>query len=80
MRLHSCNSAVIANTFLPFSLPSPLLKLPIVVIQEFWYHGNVTSHFSSLLDIDTLTQSPIGARELKQRRFLSDARQHVSQH
>ena len=36
--------------FLTFSLPSPssLLKLPIVVIQKFWYHGNVTSHFSSL--------------------------------
>ena len=37
--------------FLPFSLPSTssLLKLPIVVIQKFCYHGNVTSHFSSLL-------------------------------
>ena len=37
-----------------FSLPSPspssLLKLPIVVIQKFCYHGNVTSHFPSLLD------------------------------
>ena len=30
--------------------PSPLQKLPIVVIQKFCYHGNVTSHFSSLLD------------------------------
>ena len=29
--------------------PSPLQKLPIVVIQKFCYHGNVTSHFSSLL-------------------------------
>ena len=27
--------------------PSPLQKLPIVVIQKFCYHGNVTSHFSS---------------------------------
>ena len=37
--------------FLPFSLPSPSLlpKLPFVVIQKFCYHGNVTSHFSSLL-------------------------------
>ena len=26
-----------------------LLKLPIVVIQKFCYHGNVTTHFSSLL-------------------------------
>ena len=39
--------------FLPFSLPSPLSlpKLPIVVIQKFWYHSNVTSHLSSLLDV-----------------------------
>ena len=29
--------------------PSPLQKLPLVVIQKFCYHGNVTSHFSSLL-------------------------------
>ena len=29
--------------------PSQLQKLPIVVIQKFCYHGNVTSHFSSLL-------------------------------
>ena len=37
--------------FLPFSLPSLSLlpKLPFVVIQTFWYHGNVTSHFSSIL-------------------------------
>ena len=28
--------------------PSPLQNLPIVVIQKFCYHGNVTSHFSSL--------------------------------
>ena len=36
---------------LPFPLPSPslLLKLPFVVIQTFCYHGNVTSHFSSML-------------------------------
>ena len=30
---------------------SPLQKLPIVVIQKFCYHGNVTSHFSSLLSL-----------------------------
>ena len=29
--------------------PSPLQKLSVVVIQKFCYHGNVTSHFSSLL-------------------------------
>ena len=32
-----------------FSLPSPssLLKLLIVVVQKYCYHGNVTSNFSS---------------------------------
>ena len=41
------------TAFLQFSMPSPLSlpKLPIVVIQKFWYHGNVTSHFPSLLDV-----------------------------
>ena len=41
--------------FLPFSLfsLSSLLKPFIVVIQNFCYHGNVTSHFSSLLDLFT---------------------------
>ena len=29
--------------------PSPLQKLPIVVIQQFCYHGNVTSHLLSFL-------------------------------
>ena len=29
--------------------PSPLQKLPIVVIQKFCYHGNMMLHFSSLL-------------------------------
>ena len=41
MHVQSCTD------FLLFSLPSPslLLKLPIVVIQTFCCHGNVTSHF-----------------------------------
>ena len=26
-------------------------KLPIVVIQEFYYHDNMTSHISSLLEL-----------------------------
>ena len=30
-------------------LPASLLKFPIVVIQKFCYHGNMTSHLSSLL-------------------------------
>ena len=45
MHLQSCCFA-----FYPFSLSSPssLLKLPIVEIQKFCYHGYVTSHFSLL--------------------------------
>ena len=45
--------------FLPFSLPSllSLPKLSIVVIQKFWYHSNVTSHLSSLLDVFLLVPS-----------------------
>ena len=36
--------------FLPFLLPSPLVKPPVVVIQKFCYHdGNMMSQFSSLL-------------------------------
>ena len=31
--------------------PSPLQKLPIVVIHKFCYRGNVTSHFSLLLEL-----------------------------
>ena len=47
-KLLFCQSKPIA--FLPFSFSSPssLLKLPLVVIQKFCYHGNVTSHLSSL--------------------------------
>ena len=44
---------------LPFSLPSPSLlpKLPFVVIQKFCYHGNVTSHFTSLLVLSNSRRS-----------------------
>ena len=45
-KLLFCQSKLIA--FLPFSLPSLLLKLPNVVIQKGCYHCNVTSNFSSL--------------------------------
>ena len=56
-KLLFCYSKVIA--FWPFSLPSPssLLKLPIVVIQIFCYHGNMTSHLSSLFVWYFLNQS-----------------------
>ena len=53
MNVQSCCFAKInLLLFLLFSLPSTslLAKLPFVVIQKFCYHGNVTSHFSSLLD------------------------------
>ena len=50
--VHSCCFADINLwLFFQFSLPSPasLPKLPVVVIQKFCCHGNVTSQFSSLL-------------------------------
>ena len=39
----------------PFSLPSPSLLhwLPLVVIQRFCYHGNVTSLFSVFHNVST---------------------------
>ena len=50
MHVQNCCCANIILLFLLFSLPSPssLIKLPIVVIQKFCCHGNVTSHLSSL--------------------------------
>ena len=42
-----CTCKVVVLPF-SFSSPSSLLKLPLVMIQKFCYHGNVTSHFSSL--------------------------------
>ena len=47
-KLLPCQSKPVV--FLPFlfSSPSLLLKLPLIVIQKFCYHSNVTSHFSSL--------------------------------
>ena len=38
--------------FMPFLLPSrsSLLKLPVVVIQKFCHHSNVTLHFSPLIE------------------------------
>ena len=50
MHVQSCCFANLNLFFFPWSLPlllpSSLSKLPIVVIQKFYYHGNVTSHFS----------------------------------
>ena len=47
MHVQSCFLQVSTYCFF-CCLPSPLRKFPIVVIQKFCYHGNVTSHFSSL--------------------------------
>ena len=57
MHVQSCRFAKNKPiAFLPFSLPSPssLLKLPIVVIKRFFYHGNVTSYFSPLYNCRAL--------------------------
>ena len=55
MYLQSCCFANINRyLFWPFSLPSLslLLKLAIIVIQKFCYQGNMTSHFSSLFEVN----------------------------
>ena len=48
MHVQRCFFARLNQLFFCCS-PSPWQKLPTVVIQKFCYHGNVTSHFSSLL-------------------------------
>ena len=56
-----------AIAFLSFSLPSlsSLIRLPIVVIKKFGYHGNVTSHFSSLLSFIRLSTPTWPGRGLR---------------
>ena len=50
MLVQSCSFANLnLLLFCCLPLPLPLQILPIVVIQKFCYHGNMTSHFSSLL-------------------------------
>ena len=57
----TCKVVVVVVLFAHLNLlifccsPSPLQKLPIVVIQKFFYHGNVTSHFFSLLTCNLFT-------------------------
>ena len=48
MHVQSCSLANL-NLLLFCCSPSPLQKLPIVVIHKFRYHGNMSSHLSSLL-------------------------------
>ena len=48
LHIRSCFFANLNLLFLCCS-PSPLQKLPIVVIQKFCNYGNTTSHFSPLL-------------------------------
>ena len=67
MHVHSCCFAYIKRLlFFQFPLPSPalLLKLLIVVIQTFCYHGNVTSHFSSLFRKNVRAFFPQGQNKL----------------
>ena len=51
LHVQSCCFANVNLLRFSFALPSPssLLKLLLVVIQKCCHHGNVTSHFSSLL-------------------------------
>ena len=52
MHVQSCNFAnvnlLLFAVLFAVASPSSLLMFPIVVIQKFCYHGNMTSHFSLL--------------------------------
>ena len=67
MLVQSCFANIYLLLFLPFSLPSPslLLKLPIVLIQKFCYHGNMTSLFGSLfrVEVDSPAASTMLSRQ-----------------
>ena len=67
--------------FLPFSLPSPslLLKLLIVVIQKFCYHGNVTSHFSSLFRGPNYLKCSLSIRRFWLKRGKREAKEGESE-
>ena len=56
VQLCSCCFANLHPFFLVFLLPSSLLllKLPLVAVQKLCYHGNVMSHFSSLLGMSVI--------------------------
>ena len=66
--------------FLPFLLlsPSSSLKLgPIVVIQKFGYHGNLTSHFSSLFNTNLIFKYflyAVGSNLFKQKEKILQGR------
>ena len=51
----------LSGSFLPFSLLSPSSPnlSPIVIIQKSGYHGNLTSHFSSLNSLACVQTSPL---------------------
>ena len=57
-KLLFCQSKPIAFLPVSFSSPSSLVKHTLVVIQKFCYHGNVTSHLSSL-KINWYQQQPV---------------------
>ena len=57
------------NLLFLFCSLSPLQKLPTVVIQKFCYHGKVTSHISSLLNIN-LIFSWLPRRHIRTPRFV----------
>ena len=74
--------------FFQFPLPSPasLLKLSIIVIQKFCYHGNVTSHFSFLFNplntdtpwMGTLSMAPSALKRFDLTDYVRVSRAHCS--
>ena len=55
-----CKVVVLLNKYKPVAFFAVLIAvvvayLPVVVFQKFSFHGNVTSHFFSILEVHFLT-------------------------
>ena len=70
----------------PFPSPASWLKLSIIVIQKFCYHGNVTSHFSFLFNplntdtprMGTLSMAPSALKRFDLTDYVRVSRAHCS--
>ena len=74
MHVQSCCFANLNLLLFSFSLPSPssFLMLPSVVIQKFCFHGNVTSHFSSLFSNHRWSKRSVQGGSLRVLKILNN--------
>ena len=74
MHVQSCCFANLNLLLFSFSLPSPssFLMLPSVVIQKFCFHGNVTSHFSSLFSNHRWSKRTVQSGSLRVLKILNN--------